>query len=222
MIDKYVNNNQTSLEISKLVGCEQGTVIRYLRKFSLIKRPQQISPGDIFNSLQTISSNRLTLPYETGEAWLCRCLLCNNEITVYSWLLRNGDRKDCGKHCIKEENSGWTGYKDISGTFWRRAEKGALSRNLSFNITKELVWETYEKQNKKCALTGIDISFYHHKKKRIYATASIDRINSKIGYEIDNIWILHKDVNIMKWDFDVNYFIDICRQISTNIGDRKL
>lgn len=47
-------------------------------------------------------------------------------------------------------------------------------------------------------------------------TASLDRIDSSRGYEIDNIQWVHKDVNKMKMGLSQNEFIDICKIISKN------
>lgn len=58
----------------------------------------------------------------------------------------------------------------------------------------------------KCALSDKSISFND-------GTASVDRIDSKIGYVSNNIQIVHKDINIMKNAFDQDYFIDICKRI---------
>lgn len=101
-------------------------------------------------------------------------------------------------------NSNWKGYGDLSGDHWRRITKGAEGRNLELSITIEDAWNKYLQQNGKCAISGVDITLrgqeigisskYVHKK----TTASLDRIDSKIGYTLDNIQWIHKDLNQMK------------------------
>lgn len=45
---------------------------------------------------------------------------------------------------------------------------------------------------------------------------SVDRIDSNKGYTKDNIWIVHKDVNLIKQDYDIKYFISMCKAIANN------
>jgi len=145
-----------------------------------------------------------------NKLWLCKCD-CGNETYVKTTYLINGKKMSCGcnQHKTGSEVYNYTGYKDISGTKWNSIESNAKTRNLIFNITKEQVWEMFEKQNKICSLTKLPISFKD-------GTASIDRINNDKGYEIDNISIVHKDVNIMRNKFSIDYFKKICKLITDN------
>lgn len=140
--------------------------------------------------------------------WRCRCDCGNETIRTANQLSRRDSVKHCG--CKpKNRPPNFSGYEDITGTFWSRIRKQANDRNYSFNITKEEVWELYLRQNKKCVLSGKSISF-------LDKTASIDRINSKIGYELNNIQILHKDVNKIKVDFSQEYLVELCSDIHLN------
>lgn len=68
----------------------------------------------------------------------------------------------------------------------------------------------YVKQDKKCALTGIPLSFERNEKG---CSASIDRIDSNIEYHLENIQLVHKDINLMKNHFNEDYFIDMCEKV---------
>lgn len=57
------------------------------------------------------------------------------------------------------------------------------------NITIEQVYEMYLKQNKKCALSGLNIGFLDSGKSG--STCSIDRIDSSKEYVLDNIQLVH-------------------------------
>ena len=52
-------------------------------------------------------------------------------------------------------------------------------------------------------------------KKRKF-TASLDRIDSKLGYELNNIQWVHKDINMMKQAYTNNYFIEHCKLVAAN------
>jgi hypothetical protein len=110
----------------------------------------------------------------------------------------------------------WSGYKEISGTFWSIIRYGAKLRKLQFEITIQDAWELFEKQNRKCALSGMDINFSKTQKEKNTTTASLDRMDSSKGYTKDNIQWVHKTVNIMKNKFIEKDFIDICKKITQN------
>ena len=150
-----------------------------------------------------------------NPVWKCKCD-CGNIINVTSqkfsskWFKRH-----CG--CLDNHRKNWKGYEDISGYQWCIIKRNAIRRNIIFNITIKEVWDLYIKQNKKCALSGLDISF---KDK----TASIDRIDSSKGYTIDNIQIVEKNINIMKRNFSLEYFYYLCKNVVNNtlINNNKI
>lgn len=115
--------------------------------------------------------------------------------------------KSCG--CNRKSKR----IKTLSQAYLNTVKYSALIRTLDFNITLEQVWELYEKQDKKCALSGLEIVFDLSREKGYNQTASIDRIDSTKGYTLDNIQIIHKDINRMKSDLDQNQFFDYIKLI---------
>jgi hypothetical protein len=71
------------------------------------------------------------------------------------------------------------------------------------------------KQGRKCALSGININFPKVHKDRNY-NASIDRIDSSLGYVVGNVQWVDKDVNMMKRTYNNEYFIKMCKLIAEN------
>jgi len=114
----------------------------------------------------------------------------------------------CG--CMRNKNK-WKGYGEISGSHWSRIKNNAQKRNLSFEISIEDIWNIFEKQKRKCALSGQEIVF---DKKDGATTASLDRIDSLKGYVRGNIQWVHKDINISKWNHSANKFLKICRMVT--------
>lgn len=134
---------------------------------------------------------------------------CGTERYVDAYSLYQGKMNRCYK-CNKrsgEENGRWKGYKDIPGTLWTRLKRHAKHRGMKVEIDMQDIWSKFIAQDRKCALSGRDISF-------IDGTASVDRIDSNKWYSADNIQIVHKDVNLMKNWFDQNYFIKMCADIA--------
>lgn len=113
--------------------------------------------------------------------------------------------QSCG--CLRNENKR-KGYQEITGTYWCGVKKSAENRKLNFLISMEDAWNKFVEQDGKCALSGVKLNF---SKKQ---TASIDRIDSSIGYLKENIQWVHKDLNIMKWNFDLVYFVDMCKLVA--------
>ena len=168
-------------------------------------------------------SGKLTVIKQSGRdkhkrvLWECECN-CGNKTLVTTHYFNCGKKTSCGctRKALGKENRGWTGYENISGSFWATIKSGASKRCLDFKITIQEAWEIYLNQEKKCALTGISIEFALSQRKngdRTKATASLDRIDSTKGYLLANIQWVHKDVNMMKNKFNQDYFIETCSLI---------
>ena len=95
-----------------------------------------------------------------------------------------------------------------------------MSRGLPFDISLKEAWELFLAQNRKCALTGWDLSLRETKTRGPSAeSASLDRIDNNKGYTKDNVQWLHKDVNWMKGRFTQNRFLEICQTVAAYKGE---
>lgn len=118
--------------------------------------------------------------------------------------------KSSKRNVKRQNNSQWKGYKEIPyGWFSRYFERANKKR--TGNITIQQVHELWETQGRKCALSGTPIGFYDCGNNH---SCSIDRIDSSKEYILNNIQLVHKDVNIMKNKFENQYFIDMCKKIA--------
>lgn len=82
-------------------------------------------------------------------------------------------------------------------------------RNLEMTITIEYIWDLFLQQNRKCALSGVDLLLWKYAKDT-NANASLDRIDNTKGYIINNIQWIHKTINKMKTDLKQQEFLDFC------------
>jgi hypothetical protein len=128
--------------------------------------------------------------------WLCRCV-CGTERSVNGTSLKNGTSKSCG--C--------TSLKDMSSKVYEEGEVfinemyydykyNAKKRNLSFNLDKSFFMEIISMP---CYYCGIKPSYRNQKStyKKVRTTRKknpsgiecngIDRINTLIGYEKNNV-----------------------------------
>ncbi len=151
--------------------------------------------------------------------WICKCD-CGRLARTNVYHIVNKRTLSCD--CLRVErakNSRWTGYGEISGKHWKGIIASAKTRNIEFNLSIEEVWKKYIAQDKRCALTGTDLIMHVPNNKR-GSTASLDRIDSSLGYTPENVWWLHKTVNDMKWHLSVDRLIELCGLVLTPItGD---
>lgn len=128
-------------------------------------------------------------------------------------------RKNFGKKIQK-------GHEEISGTFWARIKSNAKQKNRLVDVTIKDCWEIFLKQNRQCALSGIELVFSN---KFNETTASLDRIDCSKDYIDGNVQWVHKTINLMKRTLSDEQFIEFCQQVSehqkgrTNVitGTRK-
>ena len=93
-------------------------------------------------------------------------------------------------------------------SFWNRI----VTRFKEVNITIQEAWDLFLEQDRKCALTGLDIVFGPRDKGG--NTASLDRIDSTKGYIKGNVQWVHKDINRMKFDLNQERFIELCKKVT--------
>lgn len=147
--------------------------------------------------------------------YLCQCD-CGNQKILMRKLLVKGDTKSCGCDWIKsnKKHHSWKGYEDIPLDFFTNIIRSAKTRNYEFDITIEDLWQLFLKQNKKCALSGLDLNFSITRKDKTLQTASVDRIHRGLGYVKGNIQWVHKRINLMKNILSDKDFIFFCQMVS--------
>lgn len=165
-----------------------------------------------------IVTNQTSKRYKGYVVWECLCD-CGNIVFYDCSRLILGRIKSCG--CLKTDENvkhfNYKGYKDISKTYITTIKHRANRRNLGFDITIEYISDLLEKQNHKCALSGLPIYLKNKKDK----TASLDRIDNSKGYIKGNVQWLHKDINDLKSNYSDEEFIKICGLIWNNCKDIK-
>ena len=196
-----------------------------MRAYLMKKRtglPQDLI-GEKFGYLKVIDkAERLTYKGKHYRQWLCECK-CGKKIKAITGKLNYGVITSCGckklqniKPKYGEDHWGWTGFKTVTGTMWNRIKHGAKRRNIEFNITIEYIQELIEKQQYKCAISGLPIYLARSSKELedLINTASLDRINSDKGYIEGNVQWVHKTIQQMKWNANEESFFGMCKIIT--------
>lgn len=143
--------------------------------------------------------------------WECKCECgFKNTISVCAGNLRSGITKSCGCSRIKYHKVG-----EIVGSVWYRIISGAKKRNLEVLIDIHYISELWKNQNGICVLSGRLLSLPSSNKEyqKFKHTASLDRIDSSIGYIPGNVQWVHKDINFMKNNWPEKELLEMCGNI---------
>jgi hypothetical protein len=147
---------------------------------------------------------------------LVLCRNCRKEFLPKSRVHKFCSEKCKGEHKYKTGHvTTQSQYEYISGN-WKRY----LSRLLYVNgrkrekLTQKDLLDLIEKQNYKCAISGISLTCNLEKSVNFLFNASVDRINAGKEYTIDNIQLVCKCLNKWRADTDLSIFIEICRKVA--------
>lgn len=174
-----------------------------------------VKGGDIFGKWKVIDCNIVKLRGNACVKVKCECGF-EGIRSIGDLVKKNSTCCDkCGHSKKGDQNKTFKGYKLVPGSFVQRYRRSAKNKGFQYKISAEIIYNKWIQQKCKCALSGVDISFENEvpDPTRYQCTASIDRIDSKVGYIPTNIQIVHKFVNIMKNYFDENEFIKMCENI---------
>lgn len=149
------------------------------------------------NNLLNKTYGKLTvIDYAKNGTWKCLCG-CGNITYANSSMLNSNGKKSCG--CLIRKHY----CNDLPKSYLNKIRQNAKLKNIPFNLTMEYLWKLFIKQNKKCVLTGKELTISNMSKvsqNKKYGTASLDRIDNSIntGYIEGNVQWVHKDINIIK------------------------
>ena len=117
------------------------------------------------------------------------------------------------KACSNKTNHPAGMHGPVRMAWYNRFRASAVTRGYCWDITVDDIASLYEIQRGRCALTGWSVSWssvgWDH-------TASIDRIDNNLGYTLENIQLVHKDVNMARGTMGVEDFIEMCQAVAQN------
>lgn len=143
------------------------------------------------------------------------CVVCGTSFTP-----KSGIHKFCSAQCkgkwpyITGQSSTENQYAEISGN-WDRY----LARLLYYNgrkrdkLTKEILLSQLQKQNYRCALTGVPLTCQLEKGTVVRTNASVDRIIAGGPYEANNIQLVCRAINFWRCNTPLSEFVDWCRKV---------
>lgn len=108
-----------------------------------------------------------------------------------------------------KNHPGWKGIGEISLTQLNNIKNNASTRKIPFDLSGEYLWNLYLSQNRKCALSGLEIGFIACRK----GNASLDRIDSSKPYIEGNVQWVHTNINYAKQSLSNEDFIALCKNV---------
>ena len=94
--------------------------------------------------------------------------------------------------------------------FWRHLLASAKRRR-GVTMTPANLAELYEQQDKRCALTGVELTFIHGS-GQVWTNVSIDRIDNTKGYELGNVRLVTYAANVARNSMSDAVFLAFCRR----------
>lgn len=221
-------------EVQKMFGVSRATAWKMLRDGSIREvasaealrtaydDPKNRGVRDIsgrrFGALEVIGLRQQSNSLKDAF-WQVRCD-CGNFRVVNAFALRSGMQTHCGcgatgvkpKLLVKVRKvKPEEGYGLVSGKYLTTVKRGAAARGLRWEVSAPYLSELFEKQNRRCALSGLLLTFPTAAEK---GTASLDRINSKTGYLPGNVQWVHRKLNLMKMALPNAEFLQLCKAVA--------
>lgn len=130
---------------------------------------------------------------------------------------RKGQQHCCSRSCASRRSRLLKSPDTIGfGFYHKNCKKGAERKGLDFDLTHIYLKELWDRQEGKCALTGVSLVMNRNRAKAdlksIYY-GSVDRIDSKKGYVIGNVQFVALGINYMKNNFDLEEVKDFIEKI---------
>lgn len=177
--------------------------------------------GQVFGRLTVIShAGTKGEGKQRSNLWLCKCE-CGNEKTTLASSLKQGSCKSCG--CLHRESSARNiqkvdrtnngklleGDQAAFNIVLRKYKDGAKARNLSFELNNQQFRKLIEDNCYYCGVKPSKTTTNRSKFKPVSIIHNgIDRIDSSIGYEINNCVSACHECNFFKKDAIYDSFLD--------------
>lgn len=122
----------------------------------------------------------------------------------------NGLQSRCKICTEKVQSKSYSQLPQFISVLFKDTKKNAKTRGIKVEVTKEDILNIYEKQKGICAITGRKLTSIKNAgegRNRNLNNISIDRIDPKRDYVIDNIQLVTKIANSIKW---TNTMTEMC------------
>lgn len=217
----YLSQDMSCLDIANIYNVTKTSIERKLKQFNIKTKNRNVNIiNKTFGHLKVIKYlDKIKRGKDIKERYVCLCK-CGQTKICFKQRLLDGRNTSCG--CM---SGGQNDHKNkihskepfvlqidnyilLNKKQFNNIKYNAKKRNLEFNISYEDLIKLYEKQDKKCALSGLPIHFSK------FNQASLDRIDSNKGYIKDNIQWIYIKLNFMKSTLNIIEFLNLCKLVT--------
>lgn len=148
------------------------------------------------------------------------CCKKRNPIKKFPYYGRKNTSSYEQRKCIDCKNKEWERLnknldlerflKIVLCNTMRRSKNKLFEGN---NIDIDFLRELYHKQEGKCAVSGIELTYKRHLGTKVLTNISLDRIDSKKPYTKDNVQFVCVGINLMKNNIDNEEFLNFFNEI---------
>lgn len=108
----------------------------------------------------------------------------------------------------------WKGGRHTPLTHYNKFKRAANRRGIEWCLTISDIDNLFERQRGLCAMSGVRLSFDHGQRNGCEnGNASLDRVDSKRGYHLDNVHLVTKAINIGKQSRSYEEFVLMCMKV---------
>ena len=172
------------------------------------KNTRNIKIGDTYKHWTVIDGPKTNS--SQAIIWLCECSCKENSRWIQGNELMNPNRcfkcqKCAGKDRGLQQTLDNGRIGQLTQSKFSKLQRGAKARKLLFDLTKEYLWNLFTLQKQLCAITG---DFIENIKD-----ASLDRIDSSIGYIKGNVQWTTVQANRSKHIMSTKELIEFCNKV---------
>ena len=151
----------------------------------------------------------------------CLCIICNETDSNCFYKSRKNkckscmsneyrDREDKEDYIVKQRK--WRG-ENILHYRVESAKHRSKRHGIDFELTDEIVIQKIKEQNNLCYISKQPLSF----KENDWNTLSLDRLDSNLGYTIENTIVVTKFVNNSKNNLSLDEYVTLIKLVCNNI-----
>jgi 5-methylcytosine-specific restriction endonuclease McrA len=134
--------------------------------------------------------------------------LMNKQQKRKQWKLNNPDKAVWSKLRLKHPFVVCCYH--ANGNFRDKRHNKFFNKDTFVKLKPFDLWKLAKKQKCKCAITGLKLTPMN---------VSVDHIIPRSkggGHTVDNLRLVHRDINHMKNHYSDDYFLEMCKLVSTN------
>lgn len=138
---------------------------------------------------------------------------CGAEFPASSQTLTRNNYEPKCRNCNYKSREIYGSYGEINDCYMKKVFASAKARDFQVQIDCQDLDNQWLLQEGLCALSGVPLKLKTMTRDTSF-TASIDRIDSSLGYLVGNIQWVHRHLNLMKSNHTSEYFYNLCFQVT--------